>query len=382
MAVKRDYYEVLGINKTATADDIKKAYRKLALAHHPDRNPGNKDAESKFKDATEAYEVLSDPGKRTKYDQYGHAGLETGGFGGGGTGGTTFTGGFGDFGDIFGDIFGDLFEQQQGRGSGGRTGRRSSARRGVDVEARLEIQFGEAAFGVEKQISVPTSKVCASCGGTGVEGKGTLEPCPTCKGSGEIYVRQGFFTMSRTCSTCGGAGSVNKNPCKSCHGKGAVRTAKNLKVKIPAGVDEGQTLKLSGEGEAGMNGGPSGDLYVHIFIHKHEFFERHGSDMICEVPVTFFQATMGAEIEVPTLDGRVKMKIPAGTQSGRIFKLSGKGAYKLGGYARGDQLVHVVVETPVKLSKEQSELLKKFESLSTDSSIPNTKKYKERIKHL
>jgi molecular chaperone DnaJ len=382
LSAKKDYYEVLGVSKTASADDIKKAYRKLALKHHPDRNPGNKEAEASFKQATEAYEVLSDPMKKSKYDQFGHAGVDgsAGGFNGGGT---TFTGGFGDFGDVFSDIFGDIFGGNAGGGGFGRsTSRRSSARRGVDVETRLEIDFGEAAFGSEKEILINGSKVCASCSGSGVEGKSKLETCHTCKGSGEVYVRQGFFTMSRPCSTCGGSGQINKNPCRTCSGKGFVRAQKKLKVKIPAGIDDGQTLKLSGEGEPGVNGGPAGDLYVHLVIRQHEFFERRGANIECIVPITFVQATLGAEIEVPTLDGIVKMKIPAGTQGGKTFRLSGKGAYKLGAYTRGDQLVHINVEVPVKISKEQTELLKKFEQLSNADSVPSYKKYRDRIKKI
>jgi len=381
LASKKDYYEVLGVGKTASADEIKKAYRKLALKYHPDRNPGNKEAESSFKGLTESYEVLSDPVKRSRYDQFGHAGVDNNaGFGGAG-GGTTFTGGFGDFGDVFGDIFGEMF----GGNAGGRTsgGRRSSGRRGVDTETTIEIDFEHAAFGEEKEIVIPSSKICTSCSGSGVEGKGHLETCPTCKGSGEVYVRQGFFSMSRTCNACGGKGQINKNPCKTCAGRGVTRSTKKLKVKIPAGIDDGQTLKLSGEGEPGMNGGPSGDLYVHLRIKTHDFFERHGVDIECQVPVTFVQASLGTEIEVPTLDGRVKMKIPAGTQSGKTFRLSGKGIYRLGSYSRGDQLIHVIVETPLKLSKEQIELLKKFEQISSsDSNNPLYKKFQEKLKKI
>lgn len=376
MSAKRDYYEVLGVGKNASADDIKKAYRKLALKYHPDRNPGNKESENQFKEATEAYEVLSDAGKKAKYDQFGHAGFEAGGFGGAG-GGTTYSGGFGDFNDVFGDIFGDLF----GGGSGysGRTAK-SNVRRGSDLETSMDIDFGEAAFGGEKEISIAGYKSCVQCAGTGVEGKKTLETCPTCKGAGQTYVRQGFFSMARTCNTCGGTGTINRNPCKSCSGAGSIRSMKKLKVKIPAGISDGQSLKLSGEGNPGKNGGPSGDLYVHIRVRPHPFFHRKNFDVVCEVPITLYTATVGAEVEVPTLDGIVKMKIPAGTQNGKVFKLSGKGIYKLGGHTRGDQLVHVQVEVPVKLSREQVELLKKFDSLGTTSSNPMYKQYIENIK--
>ncbi|MCX6111670.1 MAG: molecular chaperone DnaJ [Proteobacteria bacterium] len=379
---KRDYYEVLGVQKNASADEIKKAYRKLALKHHPDRNPGekNKESEDKFKEANEAYEVLSDPSKKSKYDQFGHAGVEpnfgTGGFGGGANYGGNFNGG--DFGDVFNDIFGDIFGGRAGGNSSSR--RRSSVRRGQDAEFTMEILFEEAAFGAEKEITIPTSKTCSECHGSGVTGGGKPETCPTCHGSGEVFVRQGFFSMSRTCSTCHGTGIIIKNPCKTCRGAGVSKTTKKLVVKIPAGVDDGQTLKLAGEGEAGGGGGPNGDLYVHIAVRKHDFFDRKGTDIICEVPITFIQAILGSEVEVPTLDGIVKMKIPAGTQSGRLFRLSGKGVYRLGGYSRGDQLVHVVVETPVRLSREQTELLKKFETIASGTSTPIYSRYKDKIK--
>jgi len=376
---KKDFYEVLGVQKGASADEIKKAYRKLALKYHPDRNPGekNKDSEDKFKEATEAYEVLSDPTKKSKYDQFGHAGVEPnfgqGGFGGGGSYGGNFNGG--DFGDVFSDIFGDIFG-----GSGGSSRKKSSIKRGRDSEFTMEVLFEEAAFGAEREINIPSSKSCSDCHGSGVAGGGKPETCPTCQGSGEVFVRQGFFSMSRTCSTCHGTGTVIKNPCKICRGAGVTKITKKLVVKIPAGIDDGQTLKLAGEGDSGVGGGPNGDLYVHVAIKKHDFFERRGTDILCEIPITFTQATLGSEVEVTTLDGVVKMKIPAGTQSGRLFRLSGKGVYRLGGYSRGDQLVHVVVETPVKLSKEQTELLKKFETLTSGSSTPIYSKYKDKIK--
>jgi molecular chaperone DnaJ len=378
LSVKRDFYEVLGVGKNASAEDIKKAYRKLALKYHPDRNPNNKESENKFKEATEAYEVLSDTNKKAKYDQFGHAGVDPNFGAGAGGGGATFTGGFGDFGDVFGDIFGDLFN---GGGGGGFAGqRRSSSRRGVDLETNMDVSFEDAAFGGEREMSIASAKACTACGGTGVEGRGHLETCPTCKGSGQVFVRQGFFSMGRTCSTCGGTGSINKNPCKTCRGTGNVRATKKLKVKIPAGISDGQTLKLAGEGEPGKNGGPTGDLYVHITVRPHPFFQRHNFDVLCEVPVTFYQAAVGAEIDVPTLDGLVKMKVPAGTQSGKTFRLHGKGIYKLGGHTRGDQMVHVYVETPVKLSREQAELLKKLESRMSDSSSPIYRKYLDSLK--
>ena len=376
MSVKRDFYEVLGVGKNASADEIKKAYRKLALKYHPDRNPNNKESENKFKEATEAYEVLGDPGKKTKYDQFGHAGVDNS-FGGGGPGGSTYSGGFGDYSDVFGDIFGDLFNG--GGSSAG--GRRSTSRRGNDLETSMEIKFEDAAFGGERDLSITSAKACSACGGTGVEGHGHLETCPTCKGSGQVFVRQGFFSMGRTCSTCGGTGSINRNPCKTCKGVGNVRAVKNLKVKIPAGISDGQSLKLAGEGEPGRNGGPTGDLYVHIRVRPHPFFQRNDFDVVCMIPLTFYQAAVGAEVEVPTLDGLVKMKIPSGTQTGKTFRLHGKGIYRLGGHTRGDQLVHVSVETPVKLSKEQIELLKKLDGTMSESSNPTFKKYIESLKN-
>jgi len=377
LAVKKDFYEVLGVGKNASADDVKKAYRKLALKFHPDRNPNNKDAENKFKEATEAYEVLGDPGKKAKYDQYGHAGVDPNfGNAGGGAGGATFSGGFGDYGDVFGDIFGDLFS-----GGGASGGRRSTSRRGNDLETSMEVKFEDAAFGGEREISITSAKACSACGGTGVEGHGHLETCPTCKGSGQVFVRQGFFSMGRTCSTCGGTGSINKNPCKTCKGVGNVRAVKNLKVKIPAGISDGQSLKLSGEGEPGRNGAPAGDLYVHVRVRPHPFFQRDDFDVVCQIPVTFYQAAVGAEVTVPTLDGLVKMKIPTGTQTGKTFRLHGKGIYRLGGHTRGDQLVHISVETPVKLSKEQIELLKKLDASMSEFSNPMFKKYIESLKN-
>ena len=376
MSVKRDFYEIIGVGKSASADDIKKAYRKLALKYHPDRNPNNKEAENKFKEATEAYEILSDPAKRTKYDQFGHAGVDNN-FGGG-------AGGFGgarsaDFGDMFGDIFGDLFSGGGGFSNTG--GRRSSSRRGNDLETSMEIKFEDAAFGGERELSISSAKACSACGGTGVEGHGHLETCPTCKGNGQVFVRQGFFSMGRTCSTCGGTGSINKNPCKTCKGVGNVRAVKNLKVKIPAGISDGQSLKLSGEGEPGRNGGPTGDLYVHIRVRPHPFFQRDDFDVVCQIPITFYQAAVGAEVEVPTLDGLVKMKVPSGTQTGKTFRLHGKGIYRLGGHTRGDQLVHISVETPVKLSREQIELLKKLDASMSETSNPTFKKYIESLKN-
>ncbi|MEI6092519.1 MAG: molecular chaperone DnaJ [bacterium] len=380
-STKRDYYEVLGVQKGASADEIKKAYRKLALKHHPDRTSGDKESETKFKEATEAYEVLSDTSKKTKYDQFGHAGVDPN-FGAGFGGGGNYSGGFsgGDVGDVFGDIFGDIFGGGNSPFRNSSSRKKTSARRGNDAEVTLTVPFEEASFGSEKEIVVPSNKACTECKGTGVAGGAKPETCPTCAGSGEVFVRQGFFSMSRTCSSCHGTGSIIKNPCKTCKGAGTTKLNKKLVVKIPAGIDDGQTLKLSSEGEAGLNGGPNGDLYVHISVQKHDFFERRGTDILCEIPISFVQAIIGSEVDVPTLDSVVKMKVPAGTQSGKLFRLSGKGVYRLGTHYRGDQLVHIVVETPTKLSKEQIELLKKFDSLSSSASTPIYSKYKDKIK--
>jgi molecular chaperone DnaJ len=374
---KRDYYQVLGVGKNASKDEIKKAYRKLALQYHPDRNKNSKEAEVKFKEATEAYEILSNPGKRQKYDQFGHAGVDgSSGFSSGGQG---FGGGFSDFGDVFGDIFSDIFgESSFGGGFSG--GKASSKRRGQDLETSIVVDFEEAAFGTEKQIRIQGNKVCGDCGGSGLS-KGTkLETCPTCHGRGQTYVKQGFFSMSRTCPTCMGAGTINKNPCKKCKGLGKQSAVKNLKVTIPSGIADGQTLKLRGEGDIGFNGGPSGDLYVHINVKEHKFFTRKNDDIYCEVPISFVQAALGDKVEIPTLDGKIKMKIPAGTQTGKIFRVSGKGIYRLGGYSRGDQYVKVVVETPEKITREQIDLLNKFEENLSMSSMPKKKSYLENIK--
>ncbi|MDN5347501.1 MAG: molecular chaperone DnaJ [Clostridia bacterium] len=349
---KRDYYEVLGVSRDATAEEIKKAYRRLARQYHPDMNPGNKEAEEKFKEIQEAYEVLSDPEKRSRYDQFGHAGTAGGpDFGGfGGFGGSDF-GGFGDIFDIF---FGDAF--------GGR--RRPGPERGADIRLDLDVTFEEAAFGVEKEVKVPRTEACSACGGSGVEPGTQPLICPTCKGTGQIRISQstplGHFQTIRTCHQCRGSGQIISTPCKACRGRGQVERTRKIKVKVPPGVDTGSRLRLAGEGEAGLRGGPPGDLYVYINVLPHKFFQREGYDVICEVPISFVQAALGDEIEVPTLDGKVRLKIPEGTQGGTSFRLRGKGIPRLGAVGRGDQHVKIRVVTPVNLTERQKEILRQF----------------------
>ncbi len=380
---KRDFYEVLGVEKTASADEIKKAYRKAAMKYHPDRNPGDKEAEAKFKEAGEAYEVLSDDDKRSRYDQFGHAGVDPnfnpgyGGFGGG-FGGGGFSG-FGDIGDIFGDLFGGGF----GGGSARSTGR-SGPRRGENVASRLELTFEEAAFGVEKEVTAARIENCAKCSGTG-SADGTVETCTRCGGSGQIRTTQNFMGMAMQstspCPACSGRGKVIKTPCNTCKGKGKVRRNQKVKVKVPAGVDEGQMVRVHGEGSVGSNGGPNGDLLVEILIKQHKLFERDGADVLCELPISFTQAALGAQIEIPTLDGKVAYDIPEGTQTGTTFRLRDKGIPYVGNRSRrGDQLVTVVVETPTRLTREQKELLRQLDE--TMSETPKRKKFFDTLKDL
>ena len=377
MADKRDYYEVLGVQKGASAEEIKKAYRKQALKYHPDRNPDNKEAEEKFKEVGEAYEVLSDEDKRARYDQFGFAGVDPnygGGAGGAGYGGF---GGFGGFGDLFNDL-GDLF------GTGRRSGRSNAPRRGENVAARLELTFEEAAFGAEKVVSAPRIENCSGCNGTG-SADGKKETCSMCHGAGQVRTTQNFMGMtmqsSSACPQCGGRGSVIKNPCTTCRGKGKVRRTNKVKVTVPAGVDHGQAVRVSGQGNVGTNGGPFGDLLVEIYIKPHRIFERDGVDVVCEVPITFSQAALGAEIEVPTLDGKEKFQIPEGTQTGKEFVMYGKGIpYVQNSKRRGNQRFFVVVETPTKLTREQKELLRKLEE--TEEETPRRKKFFEALKDL
>ena len=346
---KRDYYEVLGVARDASPQDVKKAYRRLAMKYHPDRNPDDAQAEANFKEAKEAYEIISDEDKRAAYDRFGHAGVDQqAGFGGGGAGGASFS-------DIFGDVFGDIF----GGGGGGRG--RGGAQRGSDLRYTLELDLEEAVRGTSVEIKVPTLENCDPCGGTGAK-KGTSPvTCTTCGGTGQVRMQQGFFAVQQTCPACRGSGKMIKDPCGSCRGRGRVEREKTLSVKIPPGVDTGDRVRLAGEGEAGVAGGPAGDLYVQIAVRDHRIFVRDGKDLYCEVPISFPDAALGGELEVPTLDGRVKLKIPAETQTGKLFRLRGKGVVPVRGGAPGDLLCRVVIETPVRLNKKQKELLKEFQ---------------------
>jgi molecular chaperone DnaJ len=355
---KRDYYKVLELPRTATEADLKKAYRRLAMKYHPDRNPDDKDAEEKFKEAKEAYEVLTDAQKRAIYDQHGHDGIAAanqGGPAGGGFGGA-------DFGDIFGEVFGDIF-------GGGRRGGRSQVFRGADLRFELELELPQAVFGHTTEIEIPRLMECETCHGSGAAKGSSPTNCDQCGGSGQVRISQGIFQLQQPCNRCRGTGRIVKNPCDSCYGQGRVRRSKTLSVKVPAGVSTGDRIRLSGEGEAGRNGGPAGDLYVEISVLPHAIFEREGDDLSCEVPVSFATAVLGGAVNVPTLEGEVSLKIPAETQSGRVFRLRDKGVKPVRGGSRGDLFCRVVVETPVKLSAEQRELLRKFdESLKNDGS--------------
>ncbi len=368
---KRDYYEILGVSKGASADEIKKAYRKSAMQYHPDRNPGDKNAEEKFKELGEAYEVLSDDEKRSRYDRFGHAGVDPNFSGGSGFSGFE---GFGDFGDIFGNIF----------GGGRRTQSRNVPRRGEDVGARLELTFEEAAFGTDKEISVQRVENCESCRGSGST-DGVIETCSQCHGTGQIRTTQNFMGMvmqsTAACPTCSGRGKIVKNPCTTCRGKGKVRRTRVIPVKIPCGVDAGQAVPVSGEGCVGYNGGPNGDLLVEIVIRRHPIFRRQRMDVLCEVPITFTQAALGSVIEVPTLDGKKTFDLPEGTQTGREFTLYGVGIPQLNNMRRrGNQRFTVVVETPTKLTKEQRELLEKLEKTIDGKCSPKRKKFFDTIK--
>jgi molecular chaperone DnaJ len=377
MSTKRDLYAVLGVARTSSKEDIKKAYRKLAMQHHPDKNPGNKESEALFKEASHAADVLLDDEKRKMYDQFGHEGAQMGG--GGGPGG--FSGDFGDLGDIFGDIFGDILGGQRGRG-GARRGGRSRAQAGDDLQTELAATFEEAAFGCEKELHINRSIACGDCHGSGAKKGSGPVTCDMCQGHGEIRRQQGFFTIAQPCPKCQGSGQTIKDLCETCSGRGRLKKREKLSVKVPAGIDEGQRLKLSGQGDAGLNGGPSGDLYVLIHIQTHEFFKRDEYDVLCDVPISFSQAALGTDIEVPTLGGRVSMKIPEGTQSGQKMKLRNKGITKLGGYGFGDQIITIHVETPTKLSKEQREMFVRLSELEQNSSNPMTKGFFEKVREL
>jgi molecular chaperone DnaJ len=353
--VKRDYYEVLGVGRDATVQEIKSSYKRLALEYHPDRNAGDKEAEEKFKEAAEAYSVLSDANKRAQYDRFGHAGVGGGGFSG------FDPDVFGDFSDILGDFFGfgDIF------GSSRR--RRNHPQRGADLRYDLTVEFEEAVFGVKAKIKIPRAQTCSNCKGTGADPKYGPTTCTTCNGQGQIRFQQGFFTISRTCSSCHGAGQLVKEPCSECRGSGRLQKEKVLEIKIPAGVESGSRLRIGGEGESGVNGGPPGDLYVVISVKEHSFFKRQGADVYCEIPISFAQAALGAEISVPTLEGKEKLKIPEGTQTGTVFRFRGRGVVNLSGRSKGDQLVSITVVTPNKLTRRQREL---FEELSQELDSP------------
>ncbi len=367
---KRDYYEVLGVAKTASDDELKKAYRKLAKQYHPDMNPGDKGAEAKFKEINEAYEVLSDKDKRSKYDQFGHAGVDPN-FGGGGFGGY---GDFGDFGDFgFGDILGDLL----GGGFGGRSANRSGPQRGESLRAGITISFEEAAFGCEKEISLTRLESCESCHGSGCAPGTTAEVCPDCRGSGTVRVQQRMggmaFTSSAPCSRCRGTGKIIHQPCKSCGGGGNVRKQRKISVSVPQGINDKQAISLRGQGNAGANNGPAGDLIVEVRVKPHPYFQREGTSVLYECPVSFYQAAMGAELEIPTIDGKVKYTLPAGTQPGTTFRLRGKGIPELRGRGRGDQYVTVQVKVPASLTNQQRDALQAFaEAMGESTPAPTS----------
>jgi molecular chaperone DnaJ len=369
---KRDYYEVLGIARGVNDEEIKKAYRRLAIQYHPDRNPGDRQAEERFKEINEAYQVLSDPEKRLQYDRFGHAAFQ----------GPQGPGGFGfdfsqGFEDVFSDIFGDFFGTGRGRS-------RSRSRRGDDLRYDLEVEFEEAHRGVDKVIKIDRLTLCEACNGTRTaSGSAGLRTCPNCRGSGQVRTQQGFFSISTTCAQCRGEGNIISDPCPKCQGQGRVRKRQSLSVHIPPGVDNGSRLKLRGEGEAGFGGGSAGDLYVVIHVKEHPIFARQDNDVIVEVPISFPQAALGAEMDVPTLDGKVKLKVPAGTQSGKVFRLKGKGFADLHGYGRGDELVKLVVETPRRLTARQRELLEEFAQLSGEEvNHPLSKGFVDKLREM
>ena len=361
---KRDYYEILGVSKGAGADEIKKGYRTKAKELHPDRNADNPKSEAQFKEANEAYEVLKNADKKAAYDRYGHAAFENG-MGGGRAGGQ------GDFASAFSDVFDDLFGDFMGNQRGASGGRRAA--RGNDLRYNLRIDLEEAFAGLQNTITVPTAVGCDTCSGTGAEGGAEAQTCPTCSGMGKVRAQQGFFTVERTCPTCNGMGQSIKNPCKSCHGQGRVEKQKSLSVNIPAGVETGTRIRLAGEGEAGMRGGPAGDLYIFIEVRNHKLFEREGSNLFCRVPVSMTDAALGGDIEVPTIDGgRSRVKIPQGSQSGRQMRLRAKGMPALRGAGAGDMFIELAVETPVNLTSKQKELLREFDNLAEDNNPQST----------
>lgn len=366
---KRDYYEILGVSRNATDEEIKKAYRKLALELHPDRNPGNKEAEERFKEITEAYEVLSNSEKKAMYDRFGHAGAQGGPFSGaegfGGFGfGTTFS-------DVFNDIFSDFF---------GTTTSRNRPEHGEDLLYRLDISFIEAAKGTEKEIKLNKKVTCSKCGGDGVKPGTKPIICGTCGGSGTVRFQQGFFSIGRTCSSCHGTGKIIKEHCTDCKGNGFTYITKNIKIKVPAGVDTGSKLRLTGEGNSGQRGGRPGDLYVEIHVQKHEIFKRRDNDIICEVPISFIKAALGGEIEVPTIDGKTTIKISEGTQNGTAFKIKGKGFSDIYSKRKGDQIVYVNIEVPTHLNSKQRQLLEEFDRISNGKNNPQSSSFMEKLK--
>ena len=370
----QDYYATLSVSRTAGDDEIKKAYRKMAMKYHPDRNPGDAAAEEKFKEVQKAYEILSDAQKRAAYDQYGHAAFEQGGFG---------AGGFGGFGGAQGFDFSDIFSQMFGGAAGG--GRQQN-HQGADLQYNIEITLEEAATGVRKQITIPTYEECGTCHGSGAKAGTKATTCRTCHGSGVVHVRQAIFQIQQTCPACGGSGKEIKDPCPQCHGEGRVKAAKTVEVNIPAGIDDGQRIRLSGEGEPGIHGAPPGDLYIHVSVKAHKIFQRDPevpTDLHCELPISITTAALGGEVEVPTLDGKVKLSIPAGTQNGKRMRVKGKGVKSVRSSLVGDLYCHIVVETPVNLTERQKELLAEFETISTGlerSQTPRQKSFWERIK--
>lgn len=367
----KDFYETLGVARSAGDDEIKKAYRKLAMKYHPDRNPDNKEAEEKFKEIQKAYDTLSDPQKKAAYDQYGHAAFEQG-MGGG-------AGGFGGFGGAQGFDFSDIFSQMFG-GAGG--GGRQPNYQGADLQVGVEITLEEAAQGIKKRINIPTYEACDVCHGSGAKPGTSASTCSTCHGSGTVHIRQAIFQVQQTCPTCHGSGKEIKNPCVKCRGEGRTKTSKTVEVNIPAGIDDGQRIRLSGEGEPGQHGAPAGDLYVNVHVKEHKIFERNGLDLHCELPISFAVAALGGEVEVPTLDGRVKLNIPKETQHGRRMRVKGKGIKSLRSSATGDLYCHIVVETPVNLTDRQKELLEEFERISTGldrSQTPRKKSFLDKL---
>jgi len=366
---KRDYYEILGVSRSASEQEVKSAYRKLAVKYHPDKNQGNKDAEDRFKEAAEAYSVLSDPQKRAQFDRFGHI---NGGSASAGFDPSIFS----EFGDIFGDLFGfgDIL--------GGSNRRRSAAQRGADLRYNLELSFMEAATGVKSKIKVPRLEPCPGCSGTGAAAGSGSATCPTCQGQGQIRYQQGFFSISRTCHHCQGSGTIIKNPCKECRGEGRVQQDHMLEIKIPAGVDNGQRMRIGGEGEAGVHGGPAGDLDVVFFVKEHDVFERQQNNLYCTIPVSFTQAALGAEVAIPTLEGEDRLKIPEGTQSGKVFCLRGKGMASPTGKGRGDQFVRVDVVVPSKLTREQRKLLEQFAEISEVNNKPLEKKIMDKVRDI